>query len=355
MITSNYTNVLLLGCGGNAGINFTKCLKMQDGYQVIGLDIDRYKLAASNVDYKEYWDKTKGSKLEFISSLVRKYDIRAIHAQPDPEVQWLAEHKNHFFNLVFPHDAKTKRNFDNKALTAKMWNEYLKLDFLSFSLWECLDDPRLFNKIIERTGKAWIRAIRGAGSKGALPIETLHEGREWATYWQAHKDVSSHDFMISEFLPGREYAVQLFYLRGQEIHSQMRERLVPFFQNQMPSGTSSTPAVARTVYEKEAYQMAERAIRQFDPEPNGIYSVDLKESYQGKIIPIEVNYGRFFTTSDFFASLGVNTPRAYVDYISEGIIDYQIKAIKDEHYWLRGLDHTPVLKRKEEIFWNGEI
>lgn len=339
-------NVLLLGCGGNAGINFTKCLHMSGRYKVVGLDIDQYKLQASNADVKILLNPGE-DKLKLVTSIVAKYDIRAIHAQPDSEVLWLCENKNQFFNLAFPHDSKIKRNFDNKALTAKNWNQYLELDFLSHSLSDCVEDPRLFDKIQQRTGKAWIRAIRGAGSKGALPISTLEEGINWAFYWQMHKGVKAKDFMISEYLPGREYAIQYLFLRGTVIHAQMRERLVPFFQNQMPSGQSSTPAVARTCYEPEAYRMAERAIRQFDPDPNGIYSVDLKESYQGKIIPIEVNYGRFFTTSDFFAALNVNTPATYIDYIVNGEFDYQIKTIRDHRYWLRGLDHTPVLWQPE--------
>ncbi len=345
-------SVLLLGCGGNAGINFTKCLKLASTqYKVIGVDIDPYKLAASNADVKILYDETKNHKLELITKLIRLYDIKVIHAQPDAEVEWLINHQRYFSNLVFPHDIDKKRNFDNKALTAKIWNEYFKLDFRSNKLTDCIEDPSKFTGLVNRAGRAWIRAIKGAGSKGALPVGTLEQAVSWAEYWATFKGVPVSQFMVSEYLPGREYAVQFFYIKGFEIQSQMRERLVPFFQNQMPSGQSSTPAVARICYSKEVYEMANRAVRQFDSHPHGIYSVDLKESYQGTIVPIEVNYGRFFTTSDFFAHVGVNTPDAYVQYILDGSTEYRIRQVRDEIYWLRGLDTEPVLKRKDEIEW----
>lgn len=343
------TNVLLLGCGGNAGLNFTKCLKKAAQYNVIGLDTDPYKLSQSNADIKLLTPKSKKEKLEFVLRQIYLHDIQAIHAQPDQEVTWLLENSSQFVDLIFHHDLEKKQLFDNKLLTAKNWNFYLKLNFENASLNECIAEPELFRKICNKAGKAWIRAIKGAGSRGALPINTLDQAINWADYWAAFKGVPRQDFMISEFLPGKEYAVQLFYVEGREIHSQMRERLVPFFQNQMPSGQSSTPAVARTIYNKEVYSQALRAVKQFDHMPHGIYSVDLKESIQEEIVPIEVNYGRFFTTSDFFAALGVNTPVAYIDYIINKKIDYQIKSIKEEWYWLRGLDQEPVLKGREEI------
>ena len=38
----NY-NILLLGAGGNAGINFTKSIKLASpGTKIIGVDLDRY-------------------------------------------------------------------------------------------------------------------------------------------------------------------------------------------------------------------------------------------------------------------------------------------------------------------------
>ena len=47
------TNILLLGCGGNAGINFTKSIKLADSnIKIYGIDIDKYNLVSSNADYK---------------------------------------------------------------------------------------------------------------------------------------------------------------------------------------------------------------------------------------------------------------------------------------------------------------
>ena len=149
--------------------------------------------------------------------------------------------------------------------------------------------------------------------------------------------------MVSEYLPGAEYAVQTFWVEGQLVHSQARERVVHFFANVMPSEQSSTPAVARTVSEPDVYETAYKAIKAFEPDPHGIYCVDLRRNHEGLPFPTEINYGRFFTTSDFFATLGVNTPAAYIDYMTTGYWASLIETLTDDIYWLRGLDREPFL------------
>jgi carbamoyl-phosphate synthase large subunit len=58
----------------------------------------------------------------------------------------------------------------------------------------------------------------------------------------------------------------------------------------------------------------------------------------------EINYGRYFTTSNFFANIGVNTPyEEYLYVVSGEKPEKRIDQVKDEMYWIRGLDHEPVL------------
>ena len=47
----NIVNVLLLGAGGNAGISYTRCLKMANpNLNIIGCDIDKYNLHVAETD-----------------------------------------------------------------------------------------------------------------------------------------------------------------------------------------------------------------------------------------------------------------------------------------------------------------
>ena len=120
----------------------------------------------------------------------------------------------------------------------------------------------------------------------------------------------------------------------------------------MPSGQSSTPSVARTIHDRKVYDTAYLAIKAITPNPHGIYCVDLKESSDQNIIPLEVNYGRFFTTSNFFAALGVNGPAQLLSLACSYPVKKSVEIIKEEIYWTRGLDRHPYLAKKSD---NGSL
>lgn len=339
--------LMLLGAGGNAGINFVKSLKKADeNVFVLGLDLDFYNLISSNSDHKEVLKfENQDEKIEKINFLIDKFGIDLIHAQPDPEVKFLCSNSQHLKAKCFPHSLSEWEAMSNKLLCSQIWREKLNLDFSSYSLESVLKNPDLFSNL-NSNGKVWCRAITGAGSKAALPITTLKEADNWANYWINSRNLKKSDFMLSEFLDGPEYAVQTFWKNGKLIHSQARERLVYFFGNIMPSGQSSTPAVAKTIANQEVYEVAHKSILAMSERPNGIYCVDLKTNSEGSVVPMEINYGRFFTTSDFFAEIGINTPHVYCRSVMGDEMleeDIKINSVKQNIYWIRGLDKKPFL------------
>lgn len=338
--------ILLLGCGGNAGINFTKCIHKSTDYEVVGVDMNKYYLDSSNADYKE--QIILSYKKEEILRLIDKYDIKMIHAQPDPEVKYLLstpELKPYTFN----HDLNLLNRFENKLDCQKIWSTTIK-PFTTCSFQEAKENPALFSEMLYKgNGKVWVRCMKGAGSKAALPVQTIEQAANWISYWREIRSIPESDFMLCQFLPGKEYAVQTFWLNGELVHSQARERLIYFFGALMPSGQTSTPAVAKTISDVRPYATAYKAIYSIDPNPHGIYCVDMKEDFEGDPIPTEVNYGRFFTTSDFFAELGVNTPLEYVKSFTDKdyIPNYKINRLDPSYFWIRGLDKLPKLIKYE--------
>jgi carbamoyl-phosphate synthase large subunit len=348
------TNILLLGCGGNAGINFTKSLRLANpNISVYGIDIDKFNLISSNANFKFLiTNNSIQSKIDLINSLIIKYDIKAIHAQPDQEVEFLCDNQDKIQTKIFNYSGEDLKKCKDKLYTAQVWKNYFKYRFDSYTLIEVIDNPILFNILKDQNTKIWFRARTGAGSKAALPICDLDTAICWAKYWINRTNLSLDDFILSTFLPGREYAVQTFWLNGNLIHSQARERLVYFFGNIMPSGQSSTPAVARTIKDNTLYQIAHKAIKLINNKPHGIYCIDLKTNIYNSIVPTEINYGRFFTTSDFFAELGINTPHSYISSILDATTEHTIKIntiIDPEYYWIRGLDKNPMLVSDKEL------
>jgi carbamoyl-phosphate synthase large subunit len=340
--------LLLLGCGGNAGINFVKSLKMADNsIKIVGADLDAFNLISSNADEKVLLraaDKTE--KLKKINALIREHSIDAIHAQPDPEVMFLCQNKDNIDCNIFSHSYDEWMLFADKLHCSKLWRQQLGLSFESYLLVDAIEDEKKWKNLMSKGERVWCRSIRGAGSKAALPVKTLNEAESWMMYWVNNKGSKKEDFMVSEYLPGQEYAVQTFWLNGNLVHAQARERLVYFFGNVMPSGQSSTPAVAKTIKEQDVYDTALKSVTSIVEKPHGIYCVDLKRNSSGSVIPMEVNYGRFFTTSDFFSTLDVNTPYVYFKAMCGehiGREDKRINSVDSEFYWIRGLDKEPSL------------
>ena len=341
-------NVLLLGCGGNAGINYVKSLRMtSEKYYIVGCDLDVYNLVSSNCDKKILLSiDNMEEKKKNVLKIIKEEKIDYIHPQPDMEVKFLIENKVLYGKYTFNHDLDIWNKMADKLYCQHVWNKDLNLGFSSYSIKEVIKNPKLFDELIANSGKAWIRAIRGAGSKAALPIKTFDIAMSWAKYWVEMKGMSMDDFMLAEYLNGNEYAVQTFWIDGELIQSQARQRMVYFFHAIMPSGQSSTPAVAKIVNERDVYDTAYNAIKAIDKKPHGIYCVDLKRNSKNIVVPMEINYGRLFTTSDFFAKLGVNTPFAMVNYFMNKKKDFAVEKVKEEYIWIRGIDKEPFLYKK---------
>lgn len=365
--------ILLLGAGGNAGMNFTKCLKMagnlrngwQSVYTIYGADPDRYNLSGSNCNHlaNVHYPNTGNAlddekyKIESILAICEEHQIHMIHAQPDREVEFLLRNYEQFKDRIFSHSLQAWEKYRDKYLCQKIWSESI-VPFSIATYQQCYNNNMTFENMKNSGGgKVWVRARVGAGSKCALPISNFNQALFWVDYWKKEHQMTEDDFIFCEFLPGREYAVQVIFDHGRIVQAQARERLVYHFGAQMPSGQSSTPAVARLISDPLVYQRAYEAILAIETIPHGIYGVDIKTGKTGTLIPTEVNYGRFYTTSDFFATLSVNGPHTYCALTSIDIHsrevgakirqmpypEIQVGELNKELYWIRGLDKQPRL------------
>jgi carbamoyl-phosphate synthase large subunit len=156
--------------------------------------------------------------------------------------------------------------------------------------------------------------------------------------------------MVSEFLPGREYAFQSIWQDGHIVTSQARERMEYLFGFLTPSGQTSSPAVARTVHRQDVNETAAASVTAVDPHATGIFCVDLKENADGVPCVTEINAGRFFTTSIFFSVAGCNMPYYYVRMAYDEPLPElpQFDAIPEELYWVRLMDMGDKLLRQGE-------
>jgi carbamoyl-phosphate synthase large subunit len=160
--------------------------------------------------------------------------------------------------------------------------------------------------------------------------------------------MSVSDFMISEFLPGREFAFQSLWRDGSLVVSQTRERVEYLFGALVPSGQTSTPSVARTVQRPDVVAIASDAVRAIDGRANGVFCADLKGDAAGRPRVTEINAGRFFTTSNFFATAGLNMPYDYLRFARGEAVSERIEPLEEGLYWVRMVDMGYRLVREGE-------
>ncbi|MEA3229300.1 MAG: ATP-grasp domain-containing protein, partial [archaeon] len=209
------------------------------------------------------------------------------------------------------------------------------------------DIEKCFETLSTDGRKVWIRAVRGAGSRAALPVNNVKHAKMWIDYWISMRGLNYSDFMMSEFLPKKEFAFQSIWKDGQIVMSQARERQEYVFGNLTASGQSSSPSIAKTVHRDDVNKTATDAVLACDKNATGIFCVDLKENLDEIPCVTEINLGRFFTTSNFFSRAGCNMPYNYIKLafgeVAEKFPKYN--ALDENIYWIRLMDSGNVMIR----------
>lgn len=346
--------ILITGAGGSAAANFIDALRLSDeDYYFVGTDIKPYHLAFTPLDARFIVPPCHDPRyLKTINQIIKQEKIDFVHAQPDPEVLFLSQHRAKVDARLFLPRHQTIVACSDKARFNNILQQANVPVPLAFHLTDRATLKAALQKLRSKNDTAWLRAIRGAGSKASLPVSYYRHAIAWIDYWHTHKGLDFSDFMISEFLPGREFAFQSVWNQGRLVVSQARERVEYIFGNLTPSGQTSSPSVARTVNRDDVNRIATEAITAIDAHPTGVFCVDMKEDGHGVPRVTEINCGRFFTTSNFFAHAGVNMPDIYVrlafDESIPSIAPYN--PLPEDLWWIRMID-KPFGLHKGNI-WN---
>lgn len=338
------TRILITGAGGSAAYNFYDALKLAfDDLYVVGVDARPEHLELIDVD-KRYTVPlvSDPAYIDAINKIIEKEKIEFVHPQPDAEVHFLSQHKDKINAKLFlpDHDVieacHDKMQF-NKILTEKNVAVPMALHIKTPD-----DLKRALKELTKTQPKTWLRAIRGAGSRASLPINSFYQGDAWIDYWRNFRGVDYGDFMASEFLPGREFAWQSLWYNGELVTAQARERLEYIFGNLTPSGQTSSPSVAKTVNRDDINETGQAAVKAVCDKPHGVFCVDMKEGLDGVPKVTEINAGRFFTTSNFFAHAGLNMPQMYVELGLHGKLNTPkpptLNPLKEDLHWVRMID-----------------
>ena len=193
----------------------------------------------------------------------------------------------------------------------------------------------------------WIRDFStGSDSgKGALKVNGIDEVRAWAVL-----NRNIEEFMVSAFLPGRNYALCMLFDDDRLLKSCSYERLEYLMAEVAPSGITGNIRRGRLVNEKQVLRNAEAAVRQVARQTgekvNGLLSVDLREDEKGNPLITEINIRHTAATSAYAAG-GCNMVEAQIHQtlLKPELIDGSPLVFPEDNYILRDIDGLPVLVR----------
>jgi biotin carboxylase len=347
------TRILLLGAGGSAAANVLDSLTRADrGYDVVGADADYRNLHLSVAPTRILVPRaSEADYAEALVGAIEQYGCDVVHAQPDPDVRAVSMLRGELPARTFlPEHSVLELAADKLAFARAMAAAGLPTPE-SIDYGDDLGEiAAATDELLARHEQVWVRARRGAGARASLPVRTGEQARAWISWWTDEKQMRGSEFMASEMLPGREFAYQSLWQDGELIAGQLRERLVYLYGFLTPSGQTSTPQIARTVALPEVDATAQVAIRALDPRPNGVYCVDIKESAGGVPMVTEINAGRFFTTSNFFAAAGLNMPDMLVRCaLGERPPRLPSSPLPPDLHWIRMVDMGYVLVPGDEL------
>lgn len=348
--------ILVTGAGGSAAANFIKSLRLApEPFYIVGTDIQPYHLQLAEVDKRYILPPASNPDyINRLNLLLERERIELVHPQPDIEVLVVSENRERINAKLFLPSKETIRICQDKMKTYQWLASKGVLVPESYFVRNVRDLKQALEVLLERHEKVWLRATRGAGARASLLVCQLKHALAWIDYWACMQGVGYGQFMVSEFLPGKEFAFQSLWYHGKLIVSQARERIQYIFGHLTPTGQTSSPSVAKTVHRKDVNEIATKAILAVDPNPTGVFCVDLKENRDGIPCVTEINAGRFFTTSNFFSEAGCNMPYYYIKLtFGEEIPQLQpYDVIPEGWYWVRMVDMGHKLIKGEE--WQAE-
>lgn len=349
--------LLVTAAGGGVSENLIRAIRTtDDSHFIAGVSCDQYALARASTDTKHLIPRAdaEAAYAEAVRKVVDKERIDLVIPCHDTEVGTLSLYRSEIgTHLFLPSHEMVKTFQDKLSLNQELASQDIPVaETCHFS------DTAAVERLFERKGSddlLWCRLRRSSASRGSLPVKTKEQLDAWVHYWETMRGIPAHEFTVSEYLPGRDFAFQSLWNHGKLVIAKTCERLIYLAGEWMPSGKSSTPRVGKLVNEPAVNEICEAAVKGLDPDANGIYCIDLKENYNGEPCITEFNIGRFFMISPIFNLVGrYNMAELFLKlaFGEQVEIDARFRfsdIAEEETYLVREFDGAPLIVSKNRI------
>lgn len=306
--------IIILGSGGPAGRHLADCF---DPSEVIAIDVN--PLALRFVDAGSKVIMPGGATDEQFLSIINALPAGWVHAQADGEIPRLARLSGRLVGhrVFLPNEAAVMRCQDKEATRLALPERYRP------------------TRGVDTPWPRWLRCRHGAGGRGARKV---WDAEELAFFWK-----KTDKPMVSEYLPGANYGVDLVFGRGCGTPLVYAKQRMGYDLACKDIESGGQSAVSVCVGDEDVIKAAIDSVYAVVPNPVGVFGVDMKRDLGGELKVTEINVGRFLTGSlAMFSLTGFNLPRAAYG-MATGAPPYPLGAPPVGVAVVRVMDTQPVI------------
>jgi carbamoyl-phosphate synthase large subunit len=345
--------LLITGAGSGPTNSLIRSLRAGDpSLVVLGCHHDRFLLKKSAADANFVVPAADAPTfVEAIGRLVQRERVDLVVPNSDLDVRAVSDARAHLGCRTFlPRKAVVDLCQDKYELAVFLRDRGLPAPE-TYPVTDIASIAGIFDRL-RHPPLAWCRIRTGTGSRGAIPVKRAEQAASWIRYWQEMRGVAVTDFIISEYLPGRDLTCESLWDDGTLILIKTVERLTYFGGAERPSGVSSNAALAKTIAEPALAATCAAVVRAVDPAASGLFSVDLKEDPRGVARVTEINIGRVLSTTNLFDLAGKhNMALAYIrTALGEPPLFRNEYDAPEDYYFVRDLDTLPDIVHADDLF-----
>jgi carbamoyl-phosphate synthase large subunit len=280
------TTVLVTYAGGAYGLGVTRSLRAA-GHHVIATDADRFSIQRAETDEKHLVPRASDERfLPEIARLVRSTGADFAWPGHDSDVLAFAHARERLGAATFLPATTDIELCRDKMRSYLRWQECGVPVPETFLVNDRLDLVRAFDEL---GGEGWLRAVVGAGGRGALGTDNPRQAEAW---------LDVHDgwgrFTVARRIKGgHRLSWESVWANGELVAVQGRRQLVQGFENLTLSRITGVPGVNQWGTPPEADEIGMAAVRAVSSSPHGNFGVDMVCDADGKPYVTEINIGRF--------------------------------------------------------------
>lgn len=281
----NKTNVLIFPCGSQSGLDIYNALKYNLHFNIFGIsgqmDHSSFIFPKDRIDVSAEYYITNNNFLTALNDIILRWGIKYIIPTHDVIARVLQEKAKDINATIVCSPLETTRIAENKLL-----------------MYEKLKDEYYFPKVYDCNSNciefpAFLKPNVSAGGKGT---KVIYDKNELKTV--KNRNECANDFLLYEFLPGKEYTVDCFTDRNGKllfVGPRTRERVT----------NGITYHSTRVKLTEEIRKIADSLNEHF--EFRGLWYFQIKEDYNGNLKFLEFSV-RHAGTMTYYRQLGVNFP-----------------------------------------------